>query len=104
MGAAQSIARLYVQRTMDITEAVMIVLVVGIVVGLPMSALCLRFALKPTIEAWLKLREATVRAPVAPAQAELEGLKLRIAALEAVWETRLGAGTLERVHPQRLVD
>ncbi|MBL8956332.1 MAG: hypothetical protein JNK82_36500 [Myxococcaceae bacterium] len=89
---------------MDITEGVVTVLVVTIVVGLPMSALCLRFALKPTIEAWLKLREASLRPAPTPAQAELEGLKLRVAALEAVWETRLGAGTLERSQPPRLVD
>ncbi len=90
---------------MEITEAVVTVLVVGITVGLPMSALCLRFALKPTVEAWLKLRESYVRQPSPPAQTEVEALKLRVAALEAVWETRLGAGTLEPRQPApRLVD
>jgi len=81
---------------MDITEAVVVVLVVGITVGLPMSALCLRFALKPTIEAWLKLREAYLRTPAPVPQGELEGLKLRVAALEAVLDNRLAPSPLER--------
>ena len=75
---------------MGIEEAVVAVLVVGMVVGMPMMALSVRLALKPAIEAWLKAREA-----VTPRPGELEELKLRIAALEAVWEHRLGAGTLD---------
>jgi hypothetical protein len=83
-------------RTMGIEEAVVSVLVVGMVIGLPMLGLTLRFALKPLIEAWVRVRE------VRPAPAgELEGLKLRVAALEAVWEQRLGAGTLQPGRPMR---
>ena len=89
---------------MEATEAIVTVLVVSIVVGLPMMAFSVRFALKPAIEAWLKVRE-TYAQRAQPPPAALEALKLRVAALEAVWEHRLGAGTLKpaSAHPP-LVD
>lgn len=90
---------------MSTQEAVVAVLTVGMVVGLPMMALSLRFALKPIVEAWAKARELS-QPRQSPAQvAEVEALKLRVAALEAVWENRLGAGTLQPVIKQtQLVD
>ncbi len=75
---------------MNVTEGVVAVLTTSIVIGLPMLALTLRFALKPVLDAYLKLKESNVR-PVP----ELESLRMRVAALEAVWEKRLGGGTLE---------
>src|SRR4051812_16132557 len=74
---------------MDITEGVVAVLSTSIVVGIPMTALAIRFALKPALETWLEVRKA-----VAPrvSGGELEGLKLRVAALEAVLEDRLSGG------------
>ena len=75
---------------MDITGGVVTVLVVSICVGLPIFGLTLRFALKPVLEAWLAMRDTRAR----PTD-ELDGLRLRVAALEAVWERRLGAGTLD---------
>ena len=89
---------------MDTTEAIMTVMVVGMVVGIPMMAVSVRLALKPMVEAWTRLREAETRRPATSA-AELEAVKLRLAALEAIWEQRLGAGTLQpTVTPPRLVD
>jgi hypothetical protein len=79
---------------MEIGQAVVSIFALTVVIGLPMMALCVRFALKPAIEAWLKVRETYARPAAPPPAAELEALKLRIAALEAVWEHRLGAGTL----------
>jgi hypothetical protein len=64
--------------------------VVGITVGMPMFALTLRFAFKPILDAYVRLREVKTHD-----NREVEALKLRIAALEAVWEHRLGAGTLD---------
>ncbi len=74
----------------NVVEGVTVVLVVGMVVGLPMLGLTIRFAFKPLVEAWLKLREASLKPST-----ELEALRVRVAALEAVWEKRLGGGTLE---------
>lgn len=79
---------------MTITEAVVAVLVVSICVGLPVFGLTLRFALKPLLDAYL-----AVKASGNVKQGEVEMLKTRIAALEAVWEHRLGAGTLDSVLP-----
>ncbi|MBN9682238.1 hypothetical protein JYJ93_07365 [Corallococcus sp. NCSPR001] len=46
-------------------------------VGIPLLGLTLRFALKPVIETWLRVREVQAR----PA-GELEGLRARVAHLE----------------------
>ena len=91
---------------MDTLEAFVPVLVVGMVVGVPMFAVSIRIALKPVMEAWLKAREAQAAAPQRSRAdaAELEALKLRVAALEAVWENRLGSGTLQPARQPQLVD
>lgn len=101
----QSRATPDVCRAMDALNAIVPVLVVGMVVGVPMFALSIRIALKPVMEAWLKAREAQpppqrIRADAA----ELEALKLRVAALEVVWEQRLGSGTLQPSRTPQLVD
>ena len=75
---------------MDITEGVVTVLVVSICVGLPVLGITLRFALKPVLDAYIALKQAAPRR-----SDEVEALRMRVAALEAVWEQRLGAGTLE---------
>ncbi|MBK7857621.1 MAG: hypothetical protein IPJ65_03125 [Archangiaceae bacterium] len=88
---------------MDPYSAVVSVLVVGMLFGMPLFALSLRFAIKPVLEAWQKAREAAAPKPVS--SKELEALKLRVAALEAVWENRLGGGALQPVSPSKqLVD
>lgn len=89
---------------METLEALVPVLVVGMVVGVPMFAVSVRIALRPVVEAWVKLREAQLQQRPRAQDAELEAVKLRLAALEAVWEHRLGAGTLQpSKHPQ-LID
>ncbi|CAM4208525.1 hypothetical protein HJC10_34975 [Corallococcus exiguus] len=62
---------------MELTEAVMIIMVTGMTVGVPLLGLTLRFALKPVIETWLRVREVQAR----PA-GELEALRARVAHLE----------------------
>ena len=57
---------------MDIPEAVVAVLTTGMVIGFPMMALSLRFAVKPALETWLKVREASGR-PSAAQLAECSG-------------------------------
>ena len=99
----QSVAAPGVRRRMDIYESVVAVTVVAMVVGVPMFALSVRLALRPMVEAWTKLREAELQRPRAN-QGELEAMKLRVAALEAVWEHRLGAGTLHPTRPVQRVD
>jgi hypothetical protein len=89
---------------MNALDAIVPVLVVGMVVGVPMFALSIRIALKPVMEAWLKAREAQPPQRVRADEAELEALKLRVAALEVVWEQRLGAGTLQPSRTSQLVD
>ncbi len=82
---------------MTITEAVVAVLVVSICVGMPVMGLTLRFALKPVLDAWLAARNGRTSET-----AEVEALRTRVAALEAVWEHRLGAGTLDSAIPPAL--
>ena len=78
---------------MTITEAVVAVLVVGICIGLPVFGLTLRFAFKPMLEAWRSVMPQPVRQGQPD---ELEGLKLRVAALEAISEHRFDAHTATR--------
>jgi len=49
-------------------------------------------------------RSSTTAAVHSRAAAEIEALKLRVAALEVIWENRLGAGTLAPNIPPQLVD
>ena len=69
-----------------------------------MFALSVRFALKPVVDAWLKVKEAQARPQPRLDAVELDTLKLRVAALEAVWEHRLGSGTLQPARPPELID
>jgi len=78
---------------MSNTEAVVAVLTVGMVIGLPMFAFVLRFALKPVIDAYVALKQTPQRSD------EVDALKMRVAALEAVWQRRLGGGTLDAAKP-----
>jgi hypothetical protein len=75
---------------MNVTEGVVAVLIVGITVGLPMLGLTLRFALKPLLEAWLRLQESRRHS-----SGEIESLRLRVQALEAVVGPRLEAGAVQ---------
>jgi hypothetical protein len=68
---------------MDITTALVAILITGMVVGIPLLGLTIRLAIKPLVEAWTRLR---VGQP-GSTSAELEALKLRVAALEAVFES-----------------
>lgn len=76
----------------EILNAIAPIIIVGIICGIPLMAWAIRFTSKSVIEAWIKLRESE-KLPQNQ-QVEFEALKLRVAALEAVWEQRLGAGTL----------
>ena len=82
---------------MNEAEAIVAVLVVGMVIGLPMSGLVLRFALKPVIDAFIAVKQSQ---HARERNGELDALRLRVAALEAVWERRLGGGTLEPLQTQ----
>jgi hypothetical protein len=68
---------------MDTATAVVTIAVTTIVVGIPLLGLTIRLSVKPLVEAWTRLREGQPGS----ASAELEGLKLRVAALEAVFES-----------------
>jgi hypothetical protein len=76
---------------MVVQEAVMIVLVTGMTVGVPLLGLTLRFALKPVVETWLRVREVQARGQV-PA-GELDALRARVVHLEHMLEVH---GLLER--------
>lgn len=67
---------------MGIHEAVVTVLVVAMVLGIPLMGLTIRFALKPLVEAWIRLREAQI----APSTEVLQ-LRERVAHLERVLES-----------------
>ena len=43
---------------MDTNEAVVVIMVVGMTLGIPLLGLTLRFSLKPLVEAFIRLREA----------------------------------------------
>ncbi|RKH55235.1 hypothetical protein [Corallococcus llansteffanensis] len=77
---------------MELTEAVMIIMVTGMTIGVPLLGLTLRFALKPVVETWLRVREVQARGQVSAG--ELEGLRARVAHLEYMLERH---GMLE--HP-----
>lgn len=82
---------------MDITTAFVAIFVTGMVVGIPLLGLTIRLAIKPLVEAWTRLRESQPGS----AAAELEALKLRLAALEAVFES---PELLRTSHEQRLLE
>jgi len=65
---------------MEITEAVVSVLVVAMVLGIPLAGLTLRFSLKPLVEAFIRLREAQLGV------SDTALLRERVAHLERVLE------------------
>jgi hypothetical protein len=69
---------------MDATTAFVAIFITAMVVGIPLLGLTIRMSIKPLVEAWTRLRETQSRGG---APAELEALKLRVAALEAVFES-----------------
>lgn len=66
---------------MDPIEAVMVILVVAMTVGVPLFGLTLRFSLKPVMEAFIRLREAQLGHHPDTAM-----LKARVAHLEHMLE------------------
>ena len=66
---------------MELTDAVVTVLTVAMVVGVPLAGLTLRFSLKPLVEAFIRLREAQLGVS-SPSEVAL--LKERVAHLERV--------------------
>ena len=60
--------------------------------GVPLLGLTLRFALKPLVETWLRLREAQLGASAG----ELEALRARVAHLEHVLDRARPAGAPRR--------
>jgi hypothetical protein len=73
---------------MDTTEAVVIIMVVGITCGIPLLGLTIRFSLKPLVEAFIRLREAQLAGP------QLQALRDRVVHLERQLELH---GLLDRV-------
>jgi hypothetical protein len=76
---------------MDVYEAVVVILVTGMTLGVPLMGLTLRFALKPVMETWLRVREVQARGQV-PA-GELDALRARVVHLEHMLDLH---GLLER--------
>lgn len=86
---------------MPVQEAVVIVLSMGMLVGLPMLGLTIRFALKPMLEAWMKVRESQ------HSSAEVQLLRERVAHLERVLEVnglmdRRASALIQPVTAERL--
>jgi hypothetical protein len=73
--------------TTDETQAIVVVMVVGMTCGIPLLGLTLRFSLKPVVEAFIRLREAQLGSP------QFQQLRDRVAYLEREMELR---GLLER--------
>lgn len=69
---------------MELTEAVVTVLIVAMVIGVPLLGLTLRFSLKPLVEAFIRLREAQLGVS---SGSEVALLKARVAQLELVLES-----------------
>jgi hypothetical protein len=61
---------------MDATEAIVVVMVVGMTCGIPLLGLTIRFSFKPLVEAYMRLREAQLASP------QLQSLQQRVAYLE----------------------
>jgi len=73
---------------MDATEAIAVVMIVGMTCGIPLLGLTLRFSLKPLVEAFIRLREAQLGA------AQNQALRDRVTHLERQLELH---GLLDRV-------
>ena len=78
---------------MTTAEAVTVIMVVGITCGIPLTGLTIRFALKPMVEAFIRLREAQLSA------SQLPMLRDRVAYLERQLELH---GLADRVHSMPL--
>ncbi len=61
---------------MEVTEAFVTVMVVGMTCGIPLMGLTMRFAFKPLVEAFVRLREAQL------ASTQVQSLQQRVAYLE----------------------
>ena len=65
---------------MSTQEAVVVILCMGMLIGVPFLGLTIRFALKPMVEAWIRVRESQ------QSSAEVQMLRDRVAHLERVLE------------------
>jgi hypothetical protein len=65
---------------MSTQEAIVSIVIVAMVIGVPFLGLTLRFALKPMVEAWIRVRESQ------HTSAEVQILRDRVAHLERVLE------------------
>ncbi|CAM4235131.1 hypothetical protein G4177_21960 [Corallococcus sp. ZKHCc1 1396] len=74
---------------MSIQEAV-VAIMLTVLIGIPFLGLTLRFALKPLVDTWLRVREAQAGGARGP---ELEALRARVAHLEYMLDLH---GMLER--------
>ena len=79
---------------MNPTEAIAVVLIVGMVVGVPLFGITVRLALKPLVDAYLRMREAHL------AHGEVAALRARVQHLEHLVESQGAA--LARAHLTRL--
>jgi hypothetical protein len=78
---------------MTTTEAIAVVMIVGMTCGIPLTGLTIRFALKPLVEAFIRLREAQMNA------SQLPQLRERVAHLERLLELH---GLADRPSPVSL--
>jgi hypothetical protein len=86
---------------MTTTEAIAVVMIVGMTCGVPLMGLTIRFALKPLVEAFIRLREAQLGAP------QLHMLRERVAYLERQLELhgmadRVPSVPLQQIAPEHL--
>ncbi len=86
---------------MTTAEAIAVVMVVGITCGIPLTGLTIRFALKPMVEAFFRLREAQL------ASSQIPVLRDRIAYLERQLELhgltdRAPSVSLQQFAPEQL--
>jgi hypothetical protein len=86
---------------MTTAEAITVVMVVGITCGIPLTGLTIRFALKPMVEAFIRLREAQL------ASSQIPVLRDRIAYLERQLELhglmdRAPSVSLQQFAPEQL--
>lgn len=86
---------------MTTTEAIAVVMIVGMTCGVPLMGLTIRFALKPLVEAFIRLREAQLGAP------QIHILRERVAYLERQLELhgladRAPSVSLQQIAPEHL--
>jgi hypothetical protein len=75
-------------NSMDTTEAIVTVMIVGMTLGIPLMGLTIRFSLKPLVEAFIRLREAQLGV------GQLQALRDRVTHLEHQLELH---GLLDRI-------